>query len=387
MSPARPSTSALLLVAVVCLPLVAVGLSGAPVAAQSDASYVSVTNVTHTPETPTPGESFEVEVTIRNHAGNGGPFKINEVYVSGQGADTYVADDLGSLPAGSSMPVSVPVTLDEPGRHTFTVNVRGVNPSDVPVVIQYPVTVQVVDETRPQIELSTQRAVPGASRSVNVTVGNGRPRALDQVAVTVSSPEADFEVQRRVQAQVGAQNTTTFRFPATVSEAGRYPVDVQLEYTDDGDRRSLNRTFRADFRAPSNPGEIMLTGTEAVARGGTLEISSTASNVGTTEVEGVVVAIDDTDAVAGANYFVGSVEGSDFSSFTLTTSVAGNVSSVPVEVRYLVDGVEKTHTVEIPVEQARTRQPEPQPSGPPLLPIGAAVGVLGLAGVVYRWRR
>jgi hypothetical protein len=386
--PAQPSSKVILSLLLLCVSLVGVGATVQPAAAQSaSSSYVSVTNVTHTPETPTTGESFEVRTVIENHAGNGGPLEVTEVYVSGQGPNRYIADNLGSLPAGSSMPVTLPVTVDEPGRHTFTVNVRGVNPSGKPVVIQHPVTVNVVDETEPQIELSTQAAVPGAARSVNVTVGNGRPSALKQVAVTVSSPAVEFEVRKRVQAQIDAQNTTTFQFPATVGEAGRHPVDVEVTYTDDGDRRRLTQSFQPEFGAPTNPGEITLTGTEAVAQGGTLELSATASNVGTTEVEGVVVAIGDANHVGSADYFVGSVEGSDFSSFTLSTGVTANVSSVPVRVRYLVDGVERTYTTEVPVERVPVSQPVQHDSGPPLVPIGAGVVALVCLGVVYRWRR
>jgi hypothetical protein len=387
MSALRPSLRVLLVLAALCLPLVAVGAPAAPAAAQSQGSYVSVTNVTHTPQTPTAGESFEVETVIRNHGGDGGPFVVNEVYVSGQGTDRYIADDLGSLPPGSSMPVTLPVTLDDPGRHTFTVNVFGVTPSGTPLRIQHPVTVRVVDDTRPQIELSTREAVPGATRPVNVTVGNGRATALDQVAVTVSSPAVEFGVRKRVEARIDARNATTFQFPATVSEAGTHPVDVRLTYTDDGERRQLNRSFRTNFDAPANPGEVTLTGTEAVVQGGTLELSATASNVGTTDVEGVVVAVGDTSRVGSADYFVGHVEGSDFSSFTLTTSVTGNVSSVPIRVRYLVGGVERSYTTEIPVRQAPSRAPVRPDSGPPVVPVAAGAGVVVVAGAVYLWRR
>jgi hypothetical protein len=388
----QPSRRALLFAAIVCLPLAALGASVAPVAAQSqpqsDASYVSVTNVSHTPQTPTTGEPFEVRAVVENHAGNGGPFRVNEMYVSGQGRDTYIADDLGSLPAGSSMPVTLPATLSEPGRHTLTVVVRGVNPSGVPVVIRHPVTVQVVEETAPQVELSTQTAVPGATRPVNVTIGNGEQSALEQVSVTVSSPQVDFEVQRRVQAEIGAGNTTTFGFPASVDEAGRHPVTVEMAYTDDGERHRLNQTFDAHFGAPASPGEVRLTGTDAVVQGGTLELSATASNVGTTEIQGVVVSVGGANGVGSADYFVGSVEASDFSSFTVSTGVSENVSSVPVEVRYLVDGVERTYTTEVPVERAApVAPPTPERGGPPLVPIAAGLVLLVLLGGAYRWWR
>ena len=385
--PAQPSCKAVAILALVCLSLAVVGASIPPAAAQSDASYVSVTNVTHSPETPTTGEPFEVEAVVENHAGDGGPFTVNEVLVTGQGVDRYVADDIGKLPAGASTAVTLPVTIDEPGQHVFTVVVYGTDPSGNPIRIQHPVTVQVVDRTDPQLELSAPQAVPGATRPVNVTVGNGRDTAVRQVAVAVSSPDVAFEVEERVRAEIPARNTTTFQFPATVDQVGRHPIDVRLSYTANGVRQHVNRTFEASFGAPANPGEIALTGTEAVVRGGNLELSATASNVGTTEVEGVVVAIGDAPGVGSADYFVGSVEGSDFSSFTLTTSVSGNVSSVPVRVRYLVDGVERTYTTEISVEQVPVRRDvQPQRGGPPIVPIVAGIGAIVVLGAVYRWR-
>jgi hypothetical protein len=383
----QPSSKAIALLAMLCLAAAAVGVAPSLAAAQSNDSYVSVTNVTYSPETPAPGETFRVDAEIRNHAGDGGAFRINQVYATGQGTDTYFADDVGSIPPGSSTTVSLPVSFENPGTKTFTIRVLGSAPSNRGVVVQRPVTVRVVEETKPQVEVSTGTAMPGATRTVNVTVGNGKGSAVEQVAVSVASPAVEFDVQKRVTARIPAQNTTTFRFPATVDEAGRHPVDVQLAYVEDGDRRFVNRSLRADFGAPANPGEITLTGVDAVARGGTLELSATASNVGTTDVEGVVVSIGNRSDVGSADYFVGSVEGSDFSSFTLTAPVTGNVSSVPVEVRYLVDGVERTDTTSVPVRQVRVTPTTQDGGGPPVVPIVAVVGLLIVLGLVYRWRR
>ena len=241
-------------------------------------------------------------------------------------------------------------------------------------------------DERPQVELSVPDAVPGATRPVNVTVANGLDRDVRQLRVVASSPEATFDVSERVRARLAAGEDVTLRFPASVEAAGTYPVDVTLAYTDEGVRRRATRTFRASFGAPANPAEVVLTGTEAVASGGSLEVSATAGNVGSTGAEAVVVSVGDTSAVAPADYFVGSVDASDFASFTVRTSLVGNVSSVPLEVRYVVDGIERSYTTEVPVERRVTERPD-DGGGLPVVPAVGAVGLLALVAVVYRaWR-
>jgi hypothetical protein len=241
---------------------------------------------------------------------------------------------------------------------------------------------------RPQVEVSVPDAVAGATRPVNVTVANGLDRDLRQFVVRATSPEAELSVTERVRARLTAGDTATFRFPATVASAGTYPVNVTVLYTDEGIRQRVTRTFRPSFGAPANPGEVTLTGVDAVAEDGTLELSATASNVGSGDVESVVVATGDSEAVVPADYFVGSVEGSDFASFTLTTGVTGNLSTVPVEVSYVVDGVERTYATDVAVQQVTDDVPTRSGGGgPPLTLIaGGVVALVVLVLVVRRWR-
>ena len=243
-------------------------------------------------------------------------------------------------------------------------------------------------DERPQVEVSVPDAVPGATRPVNVTVANGLDHEVRQLRVVAASPTASFEVEERVRATLAAGEDVTLRFPASVDEPGTYPVNVTLAYTHDGVRRRVTRTFRPAFGAPANPAEVTLTGTEAVAADGSIEISATAGNVGSTAADGVVVSVGDAPDIGPAEYFVGSVDASDFASFTLRTSLAGNVSSVPLEVRYVVDGVERTYTTEVPVERRTVRRPERGGRGGlPLVPAAGAVVLLAVLGVGYRvWR-
>jgi hypothetical protein len=239
---------------------------------------------------------------------------------------------------------------------------------------------------RPQVELSVRDAVPGATRPVNVTVANGLDEEVRQLRVSASSPSAAFDVTQRVRANLSAGETATFMFPATAEEAGTLPVNVTLEYTKDGVRRRTTQTIQASFTAPPNPAEVTLTDLDAVQRGGRIEISATAGNVGSTEAEAVVVSVGDAQRVGAAEYFIGEIAASDFASFTLRANVDGNVSSVPVEVQYIVDGVERSTVTEVPVEREVVTRTS-SGGGFPVLPVVGLAIVLALGAVGYRvWR-
>lgn len=237
----------------------------------------------------------------------------------------------------------------------------------------------------PQLALSVAEGLPGTTRPVNVTVANGLEGDLSQVEVSVDSPVATFTESERVTSRLEAGQTRDFRFPARVESAGTYPVTVTLNYTDGGTRKQVTDRFRAAFDAPPNPGNVVLTGVEAVAQGGTVEISATASNVGSEQVQSVIVSTGETESVGRKKYFVGSVDASDFSSFTISPSVTGNVSSVPVEVSYVVDDVRRNYTTEIPVSQAENTDTSPQQGGLPFVPVLVILALI--AAVVIYWRR
>ncbi len=57
-------------------------------------------------------------------------------------------------------------------------------------------------------------------------------------------------------------------------------------------------------------------------------------------------------------YFVGTVPASDFVSFDLTARVADDVAAVPIEVRYLASGDERSERISVPVAGLATAGPD-----------------------------
>ena len=89
-------------------------------------------------------------------------------------------------------------------------------------------------------------------------------------------------------------------------------------------------------------------------------------------------------------YFVGTVPASDFVSFDLTARIDDDVTSVPVRVTYLADGVERSEDVSVPYEPPETVAGESDGGGGLGL-LGSVVLLVAVvavaAGGVLWWRR
>lgn len=235
-------------------------------------------------------------------------------------------------------------------------------------------------------------AIPGATTSLNLTLTNGLDVAIRQMDVQVSADGATFRQNGKVATGFESGSQRTFRFDVSRESTGRQSVDVVVSFTTaNGVEGQVTETLSTRFDAPANPGEVRLTGVSATRSGGQIEISATASNVGSSEVSSVIVSVGEDAPVARADYFVGNIEGGDFASFTLTSSVRGNLSSVPVTVTYVVDDIEHSTTTEIPVEgravPSQSRNSDGGGGGGLPIVVGAVllVAVAG-AALVYRRR-
>jgi len=143
----------------------------------------------------------------------------------------------------------------------------------------------------------------------------------------------------------------------------------------------------------SNSGRIELTGIDVRSRNGHLEISGSASNIGLSTVNSVVIEVQDADGVTpvapNREYFVGSVPASDFVSFDVTARVEGNVSKVPLKVTYLSGGVRRVERDSVPVRSRTIGTPERQTgTGEPGFSAMVGMAVVGAVGSILfiGWR-
>lgn len=464
------------------------------IASSTQGTYVSITNVSVTPEDPAPGETITIRSTVRNLAGSGSTLDIQAIAIRRSGTpgvgERERIEDLGTLAPGSSLEVPMTVSFENPGTKRLRIHVYGTNEQDQSVHVQYPAVIR-VSEQHPQLDIEVNDTVASTEAQGQITVANGLASDARNVRISVTSDELDIGNRRAVFPSLDSGDSQRFRFSYESEQPGTYFVNARLEYTVDGSQtrrvretvpieiepfrenvvleatngptgsgtvavdvlnrgnvpienvtisgsspnatvpqrlisqipaqtsRSLvvntsldgeraNIRMRASYDmgpahstvsdgvvVRSTPGQIDLTGVNVLPEDGRLQITGSASNIGLTRANSVVVRVQDTEQVTPAapsrEYFVGTVPKSDFVSFDVYATTTGNVSSIPLEVSYLVDGQRYTRTVRVPYDGGGQQGPaQPQQSSRGLL-IPAVIGalvVLGVAAAIFvGWRK
>ncbi|WP_336329714.1 hypothetical protein [Haloarcula sp. CGMCC 1.2071] len=250
------------------------------------------------------------------------------------------------------------------------------------------------DPLRNSVELDTSAVGSGTDRALRVAVSNGANAPLSDVMISATSENASF--QRVLLENISASTTRQVRLNATMDEP-RADVTVTANYElgTEAEQTTTETTLR------SVPGTIDLTGLDVIRQGGRLQISGSASNVGSTSADSVLVSVVDTETVTPAtpnrDYFVGTVPASDFVSFDVYARTEGNVTSVPLEVTYLVDDTRKRQTFDVDLDRMSGSAQQPEQDGDSeggdqnsMLPVFVAGGLalLVVVGVlVRRYRR
>ena len=333
-----------------------------------------------------------VESNVSVRVANGAEGALRNVNLSLSGDRVSVENPSrvrAELAAGTDETFNFSVRPAAPGDRSLTARLRYVTPNDQVR------TLTVSDTLR--TDPLTNDVVLGASSGSSsdglvVELTNQGDVAIDNVTVTGQSPDATVS-----RAFVGTIAPGTSReVHLNVTEPAVENPELRIEATYEIGETTASRTRELTYD-PAPVGNITLTGVEVTPDGSRLEISGSASNLGTTEAQGVLVSVVDTRQVTPSppnkEYFVGSVPASDFVSFEVYATVGRNVSTIPLRVSYLVEGERRSRVVEIDAGSAvaRAENPEEQSGGGGglLLPGAIAVVLIGaVAGIIYvGWKR
>lgn len=347
---------------------------------------------------PEAGANFTLTTHVENVGDSGDDVLVRSVEIRESRNGDVVAENepYERLRSGTSMENAQSLELDEAGNHTLYVHVTFGNEDGNDYEVVQPVDVTVY-EPHPLLSVETESTLPGSRSTLNLSVTNGIDEPIRSVELRLRGENVSVKDNRRSVAQLAATTTETFAFEVSGDTAGTATVTADLAYTTaNGTRRTVTRTIAPTFTAPSNPGTINLTGISVRRVGQSLQVTGSASNVGTTDVMGVVVGVGSSSTASpgqsAAEYFVGEVPASDFSSFKVRAQYDGNAStvSVPLEVSYVVDDVRRTKTVTVEYEVPRRTEDRSSgsDSSPPMTMLlgGGLVGAVALAGG-WRWFR
>jgi len=335
------------------------------------------------------GVESEGTVTVANGLGAA----VTNAELTLEGDDVTVSDDRSvftRIADGDSATANFAFTPAEAGEQELTATLTYSTRGGATRTVTETVTVE-TERLRDRVALDVSTREGGDSQVVTVTVLNQGNAPLSNVSVGGRSTNAT--VGRALLDRVAPGESRTVRLNASLS-ADRAAVDVRTTY-DVADQRGETAATTA---LTQTPGTIGLTGIEVVPEGNRLRVSGSASNLGTTDAQSVLVSVVDSERVTptapNREFFVGTVPASDFVSFDVYAAVDGNVSTVPLEVQYLVDGERHTRTVDVDAagaSRALAAGPEPETrssGGGFLLPavVGLLVAAVVIAVVVRAWR-
>ncbi|GAB7010751.1 hypothetical protein [Halorubrum trueperi] len=388
--------------------MVLVASTGASVLTASAAQpNVQISNVTTTPSEPTTGESVTVETTISNLQGGNETVKVTDIYLrTSSSSDTHArVEDTGSVAPGGSLTIPLTTTFESAGEKQLTVHVVVQDESGGHHSYEYPVY---IDVSEPDDRAGLSASAGNDSSTTEVELTNYGNTNFSNVEITATTSGNIFGQEYLFDVNPGTSQSTVFDTENVSDET----VTFTASYRAAGEDRTVSDTI--DPSDDQVSGEIGLTGVETTGSGTSLTVNGEAANVGGTDTESVLISVQDTESVSptapSGEYFVGAVDSSEFAAFELTADIDSNVSSIPVEVTYIVDGERTTTTEQIDVASTNASvsgsgnqaaaaaggqggQGPPGAGGQPGLPLtelGIGVAVLLVGGVgfmAYRWRQ
>lgn len=360
------------------------------------------------PEVFMPGDMGTITVTLENMA-------TGEIYVEEDeetlDMNAYIAS--ASLDGNSGLEILdksyTDVGLLGPGdtlKLTFNIKVKdnastGVHFVDLIIVggsnmydLNYRIPVKVDDRNAKVILSNFPSTLMNEVSTVSVDVVNRRPNDITSVIVTPHAEGMTFSPSDYFVGSIreGNKSTATFTLNTMSSEEGYSEVSFSASYFN-GDNLHSSDTASKDVRIIKQS-PLVFTGIEIEKAGNKYTISGDLNNFGITDAKNVMVSIDDIDGVEPvqpyANYFIGTLEADDFSSFDLSARVtSGNISAIPVLIEFRdPDNAYTAISQEISMESGNSysnSEDEGSSLGTWLIAGLIAIGIVAVIG--YSWKK
>ncbi|WP_276279977.1 hypothetical protein [Halorussus caseinilyticus] len=326
--------------------------------------------------------------TVNVTVANGLPSDARNVRVTVEGSDIAVENPRrvrSLLVSGSDETFDFTVRANSPGTHRVTAHLRYASGDGEQRTVTQHAMVNFSALSK-RVTLDAKSAAEGSA--VDVTLTNFGNVPVTNVVVSGESPNATLADVPIDEIDAGESKTVALNITRFETD-GDIPVNVSATY-EAGDATGAANTA---VTIASNPGAIRLTGLEMEREDGKVHFSGSASNVGLTDANSVIVSVVPTEGVEPAHpnkeYFVGTVPSSDFVSFDVFADVDDSVSTVPLKVSFLVDGERRTYTVNVEYEVDDDAAATANQSSSGLLLPAAVGGVVVLvvgAIIVVAWR-
>lgn len=285
------------------------------------------------------GAPTPVTVTVSN--GEESAVRNLDVRLRGDAFDTEGTRRINAtLASGGERSFSLSPVPNQAGTHNLTAIFRFTTATGANRVIRETRRVD-VNRLREDVTVSARVAEANGTVALPVRVQNFGNAPITNVVVTAS--DNGTLVTRESAGTIEPNTTGTIQLPLDGVEGDS--IDVTADYRIADQHGSAVTSVEYE----STPGSIDLTGVDFERDGDVYRITGSASNLGLSDVHSALVGVQSADGVQprgpSKEYFVGTVEASDFITFELTAHLDEGVTDVPIRLSYLVDGERITRTV------------------------------------------
>lgn len=359
------------------------------------------------PQAFMPGDMGTITVTLENMA-------TGEIYVEEDDEtldmNAYIAS--ASLDGNDNLVILdrsyTDVGLLGPGdtlKLTFNVKVKnnattGVHFTDLVIVggsnmydLNYRIPVKVDDRDVKVIVSNFPSTLMSEVSTVSVDVVNRRPNDITSVIVTPHAEGMTFSPSDYFVGSIpeGNKSTATFTLNTMNCDEGYSDVSFTATYFNGDNLHSSDTASREVRIIKQSP--LVFTGVEIESVGNRYTLSGDLNNFGITDAKNVMVSIDDMEGVEPvqpyANYFIGTLEADDFSSFELSARVTSrNVTAIPILIEFRdPDNAYTTITQEISLdaESYSVSDDEGSSIGPWIIAGLITIGIVAV--IAYSWKK
>lgn len=305
------------------------------------------------PEVFMPGDMGTITVTLKNMA-------TGEIYVEEDDEtldmNAYIAS--GSLKGNGNLEILdksyTNVGMLGPGDNlklTFNVKVKdkvatGVHYADLTIIggsnmydLNYRIPLKVDDRNLKIIVSNLPSTLMNEVSTISIEVVNRRPNDVKSVIVTPHSEGMTFTPSDYFVGSIpqGNKSTATFTLNTMSCEQEYSTVSFEASYFN-GDNLHYTENTSKDVRIIKQS-PLVFTGIEIESAGNKYTISGDLNNFGTTDAKNVMVSVGTLEGLEPvqpyANYFIGTLETDDFSSFELSARItSGNISAIPILIEF-----------------------------------------------------
>ncbi len=332
--------------------LLLLAICAVPAAGDTDVRPTVALDYQVEPAVLMPGDSGTVTITLNNMATgeiyvteDDKTFDMNAYIVSatlGGNSNIDILDssytNVGLMGPGDTLELTFNIKAKEGIQNSVHfLNFELVGGSDM-YDLNYRIPVKVDDRDLKLIVSNLPSTVMNEIATITLDIVNTRANDVTSVIVKSVGDGVVFTPSEVFVGTITAGNksTATFTLDTMGSSSGVKDVSFSASYFN-GDNLHSSAEVSTTINVVEQS-SLLLTAIEIEDIGTKYSITGDINNVGTTDAKNVMVSVVESDDVEPiqpyANYFIGTLEADDFSSFELSARVSGDITSIPVLIEF-----------------------------------------------------